>query len=170
MRGGYVPHPVSAGRAGNGSLPLCGRDRRRLRIHRREGRRITRLDFGQVRCRSNRWDIYKVSDSHTVSVLKGGSGAGSVSSDPAGINCGSACAAIFHGGTLVTLTATPDAGSVLLERPGLRVESDLRGDGRRRRLPHGDVRSVALMRDPDREPREGAWKAPSRRGRSVAAA
>ena len=68
--------------------------------------------FGQVRCRSDRWDIYKITDSHSVSVSKSGGGTGSVSSDPAGIDCGSTCAAIFHGGTPVTLTATADAGSV----------------------------------------------------------
>lgn len=38
------------------------------------------------------------------------SGNGSVTSNPAGINCGSTCSANFAAGTAVTLTATPAAG------------------------------------------------------------
>ena len=37
-------------------------------------------------------------------------GSGSVTSNPAGINCGSTCSANFASGTAVTLTATPAAG------------------------------------------------------------
>ncbi len=48
---------------------------------------------------------------HTLTVQEAGTGSGSVTSSPAGIDCGSACAASFAGGTQVTLTATPDAGS-----------------------------------------------------------
>ena len=36
----------------------------------------------------------------------------SVTSSPAGIGCGATCAAAFDAGSTVTLTATPDAGSV----------------------------------------------------------
>jgi hypothetical protein len=68
--------------------------------------------YAQVKCRSGRWDIYKVVDSHTVTVSRDGTGSGSVSSDPAGIDCGSTCQATFHGGSTVTLTATADPGSV----------------------------------------------------------
>ncbi len=39
------------------------------------------------------------------------SGAGSVSSSPGGINCGSDCTEAFPSGAVVTLTATPSAGS-----------------------------------------------------------
>ena len=49
--------------------------------------------------------------SNTLSVTKSGTGAGTVTSQPAGINCGSACSASFPSGALVTLTATPAAGS-----------------------------------------------------------
>jgi len=52
------------------------------------------------------------SDSVTVSVRKAGSGTGTVVSTPAGISCGTACAASYAAGTLVTLTATPDAGTL----------------------------------------------------------
>jgi hypothetical protein len=45
-------------------------------------------------------------------VLKSGLGAGTVTSSPAGINCGVVCVEDFSPGTVVTLTATPAAGSV----------------------------------------------------------
>ena len=44
-------------------------------------------------------------------VAKAGAGAGTVSSSPDGIDCGSACSAIFQLGTVVTLSANPAAGS-----------------------------------------------------------
>ena len=42
-----------------------------------------------------------------LTVTKGGSGIGSVSSSPMGINCGGTCAAEFDYGDLVTLTGIP---------------------------------------------------------------
>jgi hypothetical protein len=42
----------------------------------------------------------------TLTVTKSGTGAGTVTSAPSGINCGSACSASFPQGTSVTLTAT----------------------------------------------------------------
>jgi subtilisin family serine protease len=50
-------------------------------------------------------------DHHTLTVTKGGAGTGTVTSSPAGINCGSTCTHSFTSGTLVTLTAAPAAGS-----------------------------------------------------------
>jgi hypothetical protein len=47
----------------------------------------------------------------TLTLTRSGSGSGTLTSTPAGINCGSVCAAPFGGGTVVTLTATPDSGS-----------------------------------------------------------
>jgi PKD repeat protein len=47
----------------------------------------------------------------TLTVGKDGTGSGTVSSSPAGISCGDSCQASFDAGTLVTLTATPDASS-----------------------------------------------------------
>jgi uncharacterized delta-60 repeat protein len=46
----------------------------------------------------------------TLSVAKAGNGAGTVTSDPAGIACGSACVHTFARGATVTLTAAPDGG------------------------------------------------------------
>ncbi|WP_420836704.1 InlB B-repeat-containing protein, partial [Calidithermus terrae] len=46
-----------------------------------------------------------------LTVAKAGAGSGTVTSSPAGINCGPACAASFPGGTPVVLSAQPAAGS-----------------------------------------------------------
>jgi hypothetical protein len=48
---------------------------------------------------------------HTLSVSKEGAGDGTVSSEPAGINCGAACVAEYDAGAVVVLTATPDPAS-----------------------------------------------------------
>ena len=67
-------------------------------------------------------DAYTAGDGYTVTVTdisppqdlgvsKSGTGTGTVTSDPAGINCGVDCTELFDYGTLVTLTAAPDAGS-----------------------------------------------------------
>jgi hypothetical protein len=47
-----------------------------------------------------------------LSVTKAGTGTGTVTSSPAGINCGSTCSGTFSSGTSVTLTATPAADSI----------------------------------------------------------
>ncbi len=46
-----------------------------------------------------------------LTVTKGGSGAGTVTSSPSGISCGGSCAAQFTDGQSVTLTAAASAGS-----------------------------------------------------------
>src|SRR5437762_2604502 len=48
----------------------------------------------------------------TVTVSKAGTGTGTVTSTPAGINCGTVCSVTSLAGTLVTLVAIPDFGSV----------------------------------------------------------
>src|SRR4029077_14704561 len=48
---------------------------------------------------------------YTLSVTPAGSGSGTVTSLPAGIDCGSTCSYDFAAGTLVTLTATAASGS-----------------------------------------------------------
>lgn len=47
-----------------------------------------------------------------LTVSKNGTGSGTVTSSPAGINCGATCTASFAQGTTVTLTAAPASGSV----------------------------------------------------------
>ena len=47
-----------------------------------------------------------------VTVVKAGTGSGSVASSPSGISCGTDCFQSFAAGALVTLTATPASGSV----------------------------------------------------------
>ena len=49
--------------------------------------------------------------SFTLSVGKTGTGSGTVTSSPSGINCGGTCSAPYSDGTPVSLTATPAAGS-----------------------------------------------------------
>ncbi len=49
-----------------------------------------------------------------VTVTKAGTGSGTVTSSPAGINCGSTCTAAFDYGASVTLTATPASGSTFV--------------------------------------------------------
>jgi subtilisin-like proprotein convertase family protein len=49
----------------------------------------------------------------TVTVARNGTGTGSVTSAPAGINCGGDCAQAYADGTAVTLTAAPSADSNL---------------------------------------------------------
>src|SRR5207244_693260 len=48
----------------------------------------------------------------TLSVTREGLGGGTVTSSPAGIDCGTACAATYDSGTVVTLTARPGSLSV----------------------------------------------------------
>ena len=50
----------------------------------------------------------------TLTVSKAGTGSGTVTSAPAGIECGATCSAIYDSDTTVTLTATPDSGSTVI--------------------------------------------------------
>ena len=50
---------------------------------------------------------------HTLNVVLTGNGSGTVTSDPAGIDCGIDCSEVLPEGTVVTLTATPDPGSAV---------------------------------------------------------
>ena len=49
---------------------------------------------------------------YTLTVAKAGTGVGTVTSNPAGINCGTACSYEFPGGTSVALSAVPASGYV----------------------------------------------------------
>ncbi len=47
----------------------------------------------------------------SLNITKGGTGAGTISSNPTGINCGATCSATFNQDSSIVLTATPSAGS-----------------------------------------------------------
>src|SRR3989344_8950627 len=47
----------------------------------------------------------------TLEIYKTGTGSGTVTSNPAGINCGATCSVNFSSGTVVTLTAIASSGS-----------------------------------------------------------
>ncbi|WP_167736056.1 Ig-like domain repeat protein [Nocardioides sp. 503] len=49
---------------------------------------------------------------HALTVTRAGSGSGTVTGDPAGLSCGTTCVQTLPSDAVVTLTATPDAGSV----------------------------------------------------------
>jgi len=55
--------------------------------------------------------IVELSQSFALTVSRAGAGTGTVMSSPGAINCGSVCSQTFGAGALVTLTATPAAGS-----------------------------------------------------------
>ena len=63
-------------------------------------------DFGRLTVNAVRW-----LGRHTLSVSKAGTGSGAVTSSPAGIDCGTTCAANFPYPEQVTLTATASSGS-----------------------------------------------------------
>jgi hypothetical protein len=56
-------------------------------------------------------EITAVPTSQTLTVAKSGAGSGTVTSSPAGINCGGDCSESYASGTGVTLTAAAAAGS-----------------------------------------------------------
>ena len=61
-------------------------------------------------------------EQHTVTLLKEGSGEGTVESRPGGITCGSECSTNFEYGTVVALTASPAVGSELIRWIGCENE------------------------------------------------
>ncbi len=60
----------------------------------------------------------------TLTVATDGNGSGHVTSIPDGIDCGTTCATTFAPGTRVTLTTTPDEGSIVTARTGCDTASD----------------------------------------------
>ena len=54
---------------------------------------------------------------YALTVNKAGTGTGTVTSDPAGIDCGMDCTEAFVSGTIVWLTAVPATGSVVADWP-----------------------------------------------------
>ena len=65
------------------------------------------------RAGQNHIDVFALpSDDHLLTVVNEGPGTGTVTSDPAGIDCGAACVAPFADDSEVTLTAAADSGSL----------------------------------------------------------
>ena len=60
---------------------------------------------------TRRWTLTVAADA-TLGVVRAGAGSGTVTSVPAGINCGTSCSSSYGTGVQVTLTATPARGSV----------------------------------------------------------
>ncbi len=60
---------------------------------------------------SGTFALSRATTNYILSVSKTGSGTGTVTSSPSGINCGSACSASYTAGTSVMLTATANTGS-----------------------------------------------------------
>ncbi|MBX3748069.1 MAG: hypothetical protein KF833_22405 [Verrucomicrobiae bacterium] len=54
---------------------------------------------------------FRIRQSHLVTLLRAGTGSGTVRSTPAGLDCGATCEQVFAAGTTLTLRAEPDAGS-----------------------------------------------------------
>ncbi|MGB3729529.1 MAG: hypothetical protein WBA70_09810, partial [Thermodesulfobacteriota bacterium] len=55
---------------------------------------------------------------HTLTVTKSGSGTGTVTTNPSGIDCGNNCSADFNEGAIVTMVPVAAAGSVFVEFTG----------------------------------------------------
>lgn len=52
--------------------------------------------------------------SYSLNLTKSGTGSGSVTSNPAGITCGSDCSEVYSSGTIVSLISTPASGSIFV--------------------------------------------------------
>lgn len=63
-------------------------------------------------CSGSRNYAITISAQPTFTLTVNNAGGGIVTSNPAGINCGATCSTTYNTGTLVTLTATPDAGAI----------------------------------------------------------
>jgi len=55
-----------------------------------------------------------ITSNPTLTVLKSGTGSGTVTSSPGGINCGDDCSEVYNPGTKVTLTAKADTNSTFI--------------------------------------------------------
>ena len=82
-------------------------------------------------------------DSYELLVILEGSGSGTVTSDPAGLDCGTDCTETYDYNTIITLTATPDQGSTFVGWSGdddcldgeVTITGDLNCAARFRRFP-----------------------------------
>ena len=87
------------------------------------------------------WIIRPLGGGVQLKVMRTGLGSGVVTSNPAGINCGPDCDHLYSGET-VTLTATPDSGSVFV-----RWEGDATGASTTTTVTMTEARSVRAVFD-----------------------
>jgi hypothetical protein len=64
------------------------------------------------------WQFKTIGPKNTLSITNAGNGNGTVTSTPAGINCGVACESVFDQGTSITLEATAGESSTFLRWSG----------------------------------------------------
>ncbi len=76
------------------------------------GNQVTTDQRGVSRPQGTRCDAGAFEAQYSLTVNKTGTGSGTVTSNPAGINCGNDCTETYSSGTTITLTATPNPGSV----------------------------------------------------------
>lgn len=105
----YLPNGSPASGSYNGS----GQSEQIVYVVPSSGRYFIRV-FGYA----NAYDVtnsytlgYSTTGQFNLTVSRNGTGSGTVTSSPAGINCGSTCSANYATNTIVTLTATPAGGS-----------------------------------------------------------
>lgn len=79
---------------------------------------VQSIDAGGAASPFSAEQVLEVAPSGVVTVTKTGSGNGRLVSDPPGIDCGDLCSASFDPAATVTLTASPDPGSVLISWGG----------------------------------------------------
>ncbi len=71
-----------------------------------------RNDAGTTEADAGTWWTFRTLPPRTLTVAKAGNGSGTVTSTPAGVDCGGDCVQAYDHGTVVTLTAAPEAGSL----------------------------------------------------------
>jgi phospholipase C len=79
----------------------------------------------QVTLMQNASVMANFSTSPVLTVARSGTGQGTVTSNPSGINCGATCSASFASGTVITLTATAAANSTFAGWTGANCSSSL---------------------------------------------
>ena len=94
-----------------------------------------------------------------LTILKQGSGSGLVTSAPPGIECGTDCTEAYFYGTQVSLTATPDPGSVFAGWSGPADCSDGRVTMVANTACIADLRGTALFADGFESGTTSAWSA-----------
>lgn len=72
-------------------------------------------DYDKLGNRTLKKKLYKP---HNLTIEKTGAGSGTIVSTPARISCGSKCSELFSEGIPITLTATPDPGSLFIQWSG----------------------------------------------------